>query len=992
MRNNCSWLVALCLFVTTMSFGQTFEINGRKTSATNSAGKHKSQASSDSGMGWGSSIEVERQVRAAQDALRKGNYATAMTAAQRVVKFAPQNADFWFLLAYSARLAGYYSTAIDAYQKGIAIRPSSVEGLSGLAQTYAHIGRNQEAQAILQKVLAANPRSPDDLQLAGELLLSSDPQQALSCLQRAEDLRGQPRTELLMARAYDRLGQKDRVRPLLEKARSRAPHDPEVLRSIAAYYRDSNQYDDAIRILTSLPLREAGSLAELAYTYELAGERTQAADTYMRAADAAKDRIDIQLNAAQSLVTAGRLPQAQNMLDRAQALNPNHYRLHALRGQIDGLEDKYEDGIREYETAIKDLPESIPEGVLYPISLHVDLMQLYRDNDDKAAAAHEADIARAQIQPLDIRDSSRPEFLRLRAVIAMAFNETKAAEQDLKEAMALQPSSSTLMLNYANLLWRTKRRKEAADLYTKVLHVEPENAAALSSLGYLSREMGHPDAAQKYFQKLAAVNPQNHSAFLALGDLHTERREFSQAQENYERAHKLSPKVPLVFARGINAALEAHQLPVAKKWLDRTNDTIRQNAEVMREHERYLTMTGKYEESAALGYQVIEKLPNDPEAPVYLAYDLLFLHRYADAMKIVQQFQPGLPKDKDLRLIAGYVHTHNGELEKAVNDFTQALRLEPNMAMGYMNRGYVLNDLRMATRAERDFNQAIKLQPNYGEAHLGLAYSYLELRRPRPALQEAETAEKLLGKSRPIHLAKAESYRQQVMMAKAIPEYQAALQGEPNDVATRLSMADAEYRLGRFEDSIASLKNALKYSSEEQPLLYAQMARSYAKLQRDQDAINAIATAERTGSRNSKVLLSTADTLMILGERDQAMQRYTNLLDLSDTDRLETRLSLARLFATENKWSDAREQIGLGFAEARVSDSAVITADDYLNAADILSAMNDFTLARRFLGRAQAAGADQTTVDIAMANISLASGRNAGCRNPACHDSRGQRP
>ena len=50
----------------------------------------------------------------------------------------------------------------------------------------------------------------------------------------------------------------------------------------------------------------------------------------------------------------------------------------------------------------------------------------------------------------------------------------------------------------------------------------------------------------------------------------------------------------------------------------------------MREHERYLTFTGKYAESAELGYKVLEKLPRDPEAPVYLAYDLLFLGRYEE--------------------------------------------------------------------------------------------------------------------------------------------------------------------------------------------------------------------------------------------------------------------------------------------------------------------------------------------------------------------------
>ncbi|PYX83803.1 MAG: hypothetical protein DMG68_21820, partial [Acidobacteria bacterium] len=64
-----------------------------------------------------------------------------------------------------------------------------------------------------------------------------------------------------------------------------------------------------------------------------------------------------------------------------------------------------------------------------------------------------------------------------------------------------------------------------------------------------------------------------------------------------------------------------------------------------------------------LGYQVIQKLPRDPEAPVYLAYDLLFLNRYQEAMDIVRRFEPVLPHDKDLPLVAGYVHAHDGQFQ-----------------------------------------------------------------------------------------------------------------------------------------------------------------------------------------------------------------------------------------------------------------------------------------------------------------------------------------
>ena len=153
MLQKVSWQLAGCLLLVSFGLGQTFEINGQGSTASNTPKKSRpakkgTAPSADTGMGWGSSIEVARQARAAQQALDKGNYRGAADFAERAAKVAPQNSDFWFLLGYSARLAGRYPTSVDAYNRGLALRPSSIQGLSGLAQTYARMGQNDKAKAL----------------------------------------------------------------------------------------------------------------------------------------------------------------------------------------------------------------------------------------------------------------------------------------------------------------------------------------------------------------------------------------------------------------------------------------------------------------------------------------------------------------------------------------------------------------------------------------------------------------------------------------------------------------------------------------------------------------------------------------------------------------------------------------------------------------------------------------------------------------------------
>src|SRR5246127_5366152 len=171
-------LGCLLLAVPCLAAGQTFEINpsGQVNSDTNqptqkSRGKALKSAprsaQSSSGMGWGNSIEVARQGRGAEQALNSGNYDAGAGFPGRAANAAPQTADVWFMLGFAGGLAGQYHKSIDACKRGLQNQPNSVEGLSGMAQTYMRMGRTDDAKKVVMQVLAANPRSATDLNMAG---------------------------------------------------------------------------------------------------------------------------------------------------------------------------------------------------------------------------------------------------------------------------------------------------------------------------------------------------------------------------------------------------------------------------------------------------------------------------------------------------------------------------------------------------------------------------------------------------------------------------------------------------------------------------------------------------------------------------------------------------------------------------------------------------------------------------------------------------------
>ncbi len=991
-------LTSFCIILLcSCAWGQTFEVNGENNSQPQAKAQKRNPAETpdqqDTSLGWGTSIETSRVAHAADDALRRNDYAAAVNFAESAAKSAPQDPEMWFLLGYCNRLAERYPASIQAYERGLKLKPDSIRGMAGLAQTYAKMGRSAEAEQILQKVVDANPKDADSLQLAGELMITSDPNHALDFLKRADALHASAHTDLLMAHAYERLGRHDEENRCIDRARARAPHDPDVLRSVAEQYRDAGKFDEAIAALKAIPSPNIDTEADLAYTYELAGRPQEAAELYTQLATKAKGNINLDLSAAQSLVAIGQPEGAGPFLEDARRIDPNSYRLHATLGAIAENDNRFTDAESEYNFALAHLPAIVPEGPLYPIELHLNLYDVRLHEDDEAGAKQELNAAMGLINQVSAPDTSKAEMLRLRAAIEMGLGNTDAANKDIQAALSLAPDNVNSLLSFASLQWKLGQKDAAEATYLKVLQLDPTSRSALSSLGYLYRDKGDQKQAEEYFTRAVKAHPKDYESYLALGDLYGSEKRYKDAETNYQLAYKRMPTNPLIVAGGANIAIESHNYDLAAHWFDRAKGKMNDNPQVERERERYLTLKGDYADAAPLGFKVLNKLPHDREGVDYLAYDLYYLGRYPEALALVEKYDPMLPTDKDLPLIEGNVHVHYGQRREALNDFNRALERDPSMALGYTDRGFVQNDLHQPARAIKDFQYALKLDPAYTEAHLGLAFANLQMHRPRPALAQLNALQKVTGKSRIIHLARAEAYRQEQAYSKAEPEYRLALQENPNDLPTQLELADTLYHMRRYKESLATIAIAEKLGPTN-PQVFALRAQVHARENLRDATMKDVELAERYINNVPQssdveadldnyekvkgqidILMSTGGALLMLNDRDAAMQRFTRALDIPNGDRMGVRLAIAQVFLRQGHDDDARRQIALGFAEGRMQESqSQVTADDIQEAGSLFLAMHDFDLAETYFDKARLAGANPRNVDIGLADAYLAQG------------------
>ncbi len=987
------------------SFGQDYKVNAAPAASQQTGTQKKKSAQTENStapiapaakpappqnsLGWGSNIQNARLASSAEQAIAAGNYVEALDYAQRAARAAPGDPQIWFLLGYAARLARRSQASIDAYKHGLSLHPGSLDGQSGLAQAYSVAGRSDEAIRILTNVVASDPNRSNDEIMLGELLLrTGDTDQALQVLQHAEQRQPAARAELLLALVFERSKQFDRAEHYLKLAEARAPNNPEVLRSLAGYYRETGNYQAAITALKSIKSSAPDVKAELAYTYQLAGQPEEAATLYAEAANASPSDLNLQLSAAQAQVANGTLELADPFLKRAANIDANNYRLHAVLGEIARQQERDDDAIKEYKIAIARMPTDPAEGELYSPQLHMNLAELYKSANDSANSDAELNIAQSQMSQLDIKGPKRPEFLRLRALIKIGGGDLTGASADIKEALDINSRDPNNLQLSGDLLVKSGHLDDAMKVYGQILKADPNNRLALTSMGFVSRELGHDQEAEKYFRQLATAYPKLYAPRLALGDMYASRHDFAHAEASYREAHKLAPNNSKIIAGGMNAAIEAKNLPLAADWLKLATPRILEDPFVLREKERYLSFTGKYEESAATGREAIKRLPKDRDVVVYLGYDLLHLERYDELRKLTADYYQILSKDPDIPLLAGYVNKHDGNLAQAELDFSESIKRDPKVTTAYVNRGYIRKDLHKPSEAVADFKTALNLEPDNGEAHLGLAYASLDLHQPKVALRQAALAEKRMGDSQPLHLIRATAYGDEGLLTKAAAEYRIALGFTPDDPNLHMALADTLYNMRQYPESIAELEIARKFAAGSS-LVYAKLARAYAQLHDRDETLKNVELAEKaaaveeqtTKGQTRLVYLSTGEALSLLGDRHAAMDRFAKALEASDRDSFGVRVEIARLMSSQGQWDDARRQIALGLIEAQTNEADPPLGSEWLEAADIFLGMNDFQLAQTYYQRALTAGAPPAAVHVGLANTYLVEGDTVKARD-----------
>jgi tetratricopeptide (TPR) repeat protein len=121
-----------------------------------------------------------------------------------------------------------------------------------------------------------------------------------------------------------------------------------------------------------------------------------------------------------------------------------------------------------------------------------------------------------------------------------------------------------------------------------------------------------------------------------------------------------------------------------------------------------------------------------------------------------------------------------GDYDRAIADFNQAITLDPNYADAYNNRGRAYYAKGNLDRALADYNQAITLAPEFPLAFNGRAYVYLAKKDYERAYTDARKAISLWAREATWYIATAEIFLSMGNNTRAIADLEYALKMFPN--------------------------------------------------------------------------------------------------------------------------------------------------------------------------------------------------------------------
>jgi tetratricopeptide (TPR) repeat protein len=157
----------------------------------------------------------------------------------------------------------------------------------------------------------------------------------------------------------------------------------------------------------------------------------------------------------------------------------------------------------------------------------------------------------------------------------------------------------------------------------------------------------------------------------------------------------------------------------------------------------------------------------------------------------------------------GTAYDDKGDYDHAVQDYNQAIHLNPNAEAAYYGRGYAYKKKGDFKRAIQDFDEAIQLNPNFERAYYDRGNAYIDKDEYDRAIQDFDEAIRLNPNNANNYNNRGVAYMRKGDYGRAIQDYNQAIHLNSNATTAYLNRGDAYFAQSNLTAATADFEHTI---------------------------------------------------------------------------------------------------------------------------------------------------------------------------------------
>jgi len=232
-----------------------------------------------------------------------------------------------------------------------------------------------------------------------------------------------------------------------------------------------------------------------------------------------------------------------------------------------------------------------------------------------------------------------------------------------------------------------------------------------------------------------------------------------------------------------------------------------------------------------------------------------------------------------------------GHTDRALGDYSEAIRLDPKGSLAYLGRGVLLaSRKRSYDRAIEDFDKVLILEPDNVDALIARGNAYSQIGDNGRAIADLGRAVALAPGNPQAYLVRGLAYARRGDPARALRDYDKALQIEPRFAAALANRAAIYAEQGKYDLAIRDLDQAILIDKQNPVAFYNRGYAHFARHEYDKAIADYSSAIEHDPTMavayNNRCLtraIAGKDLVPALADCDQALKLAPLNLDARDT-------------------------------------------------------------------------------------------------------------